>query len=42
MSNITFYTRYGDLLAMACLAVTMFVILIEIGKYVLKFQKKLR
>ena len=42
MSNITFYTRFGDLLAMACLAVTMFVILIEIGKYVLKFQKKLR
>jgi apolipoprotein N-acyltransferase len=38
----TFYTRYGDILALACLAGAMSVILIEIGKYMLKFQKTLR
>jgi apolipoprotein N-acyltransferase len=38
----TFYTRYGDMLALACLAGAMSVILVEIGKYMLNFQKKLR
>jgi apolipoprotein N-acyltransferase len=38
----TFYTRYGDLLALACLAGAMSAILIEIGKYMLKFQKSPR
>jgi apolipoprotein N-acyltransferase len=38
----TFYTRYGDMLALACLAGAMSAILIEIGKYMLKFQKSPR
>jgi hypothetical protein len=38
----TFYTRFGDLLALACLAGTMFGILFEFGKSVLKFQKRPR
>jgi hypothetical protein len=29
----TFYTRFGDLFAMACLAGTIFGILLEFGKY---------
>jgi apolipoprotein N-acyltransferase len=36
----TFYTRYGDILALACLGGTTFVILIEIGNYMLKFRKR--
>ena len=36
----TFYTRFGDLLALACLAGTIFVILFEIGKYALKLKKR--
>jgi len=40
--NITFYTRFGDLFAMACLAGAIFGILLEFGKYALKFQKKPR
>ncbi len=38
----TFYTRFGDLFALACLASTIFGILLEIGKYALRFQKKPR
>ena len=36
----TFYTHFGDLLALACLAGTMFVILFEFGKYAVKFKKR--
>ena len=36
----TFYTRFGDLLALACLVGTIFVILFEIGKYTLKFKNR--
>jgi apolipoprotein N-acyltransferase len=39
--NKTVYTRYGDILALACLIGTTFVILLEIGNYMLKFQKKI-
>ena len=35
----TFYTRFGDLLALACLAGTMFVILFEFGKYALNLKR---
>jgi apolipoprotein N-acyltransferase len=35
----TFYTRFGDLFAMACLAGTIFVILVEIRKYWPIFKK---
>jgi apolipoprotein N-acyltransferase len=38
----TFYTRFGDLFALACLAGTIFGILLEFGKYTLGFQKKPR
>jgi apolipoprotein N-acyltransferase len=34
-----FYTRFGDLMALACLAGTMFVILFKFGKYVLKLKR---
>jgi apolipoprotein N-acyltransferase len=37
--NITFYTRFGDLFAIACLAGTIFVILFGIAKYAPKFKK---
>ncbi|MBW2437147.1 MAG: apolipoprotein N-acyltransferase [Deltaproteobacteria bacterium] len=36
----TVYTRFGDLLALACLASTMFVILLEFGKYAHRFKKR--
>ena len=35
----TFYTRFGDLLALACLAGTIFVILFEIVQYRLRLRK---
>ncbi len=35
----TVYTRFGDLMALACLAGTMFVILFEFGKYALKLKR---
>ena len=35
----TFYTRFGDLLALACLAGTFFVILLELGKYALNLKR---
>ena len=38
----TFYTRFGDLFALACLAGTFSVILFEFGKFGLRFQKKPR
>jgi apolipoprotein N-acyltransferase len=38
--HITFYTRFGDLFAIACLVGTIFVILYEIRKYALKFKKR--
>jgi apolipoprotein N-acyltransferase len=37
--NKTFYTRFGDLLSLACLAGTIFGILLEIGKYALRFKQ---
>jgi apolipoprotein N-acyltransferase len=37
--NITFYTRFGDLLALACLAGALFGILFEFGKYVLRLRR---
>jgi apolipoprotein N-acyltransferase len=40
--NKTFYTRYGDIFVLTCLVGTIFVILLAIGNYMLKFQKKLR
>ncbi len=40
MRNTTFYTRFGDLFALACLAGALFGILLEFGKYALKFKKK--
>ncbi len=36
----TFYTRFGDLFALACLAGTIFVILSKFGKNAFRFQKK--
>ncbi|MGD2187476.1 MAG: apolipoprotein N-acyltransferase [Desulfobacterales bacterium] len=38
--NITFYTRFGDLFAQACLAGTLFGILFELGNYRLRFKKR--
>jgi apolipoprotein N-acyltransferase len=35
----TFYTRFGDLFALACLAGTIFGILLEFGKYALRLRK---
>jgi apolipoprotein N-acyltransferase len=35
----TFYTRFGDLLALACLTGTIFVILFELGKYALNLKR---
>jgi len=35
----TVYTRFGDLMALACLAGTMFVMLFEFGKYAHRFKK---
>ena len=39
LSHITFYTRYGDLLAIACLSGSLFGILFVMGKMILKFRK---
>lgn len=39
MRNLTFYTRFGDLLAMACLVGALFGILLEFGKYALRLKK---
>ena len=36
----TLYTRFGDVLAWACLAVTLFLILLDFGKYV--FRRRIR
>lgn len=36
---ITFYTRFGDLFALACLAGALFGILLELGKYALKLKR---
>ena len=38
--NITFYTRFGDLLALACLVGAFFGILFELGKYALRFKRE--
>ena len=38
--STTFYTRFGDLFALACLAGAVFGILLEFGKYALKFKKR--
>jgi len=35
----TFYTRFGDLFALACLAGTIFGILLEFGKSALRLIK---
>jgi apolipoprotein N-acyltransferase len=35
----TVYTRFGDLLALACLAGALFGILFEIGKYALRLRR---
>ena len=40
ISEKTFYTRFGDLLALACLVGWLFVIILEFGKYGLKFRKR--
>ena len=37
--NITFYTRFGDLFALACLAGALFGILLEFGKYGLRLKR---
>ncbi len=42
ISEKTFYTRFGDLFAMACVVGSLFVIILAFGKYALKFQKKPR
>lgn len=42
LHQITFYTRYGDLFAIACLMGAVFGILLVLGRSVLKFQKKPR
>ncbi|MGD2099103.1 MAG: apolipoprotein N-acyltransferase [Desulfobacterales bacterium] len=42
LSPITFYTRYGDLFALACLTGAVFAILLVLGKSALRFQKKPR
>ncbi len=34
----TIYTRFGDLFALACLAVTLFVILLKFGKYAFRLK----
>jgi apolipoprotein N-acyltransferase len=39
LSQITFYTRYGDLFALACLAGALFAILLVMGKSALKLSK---
>jgi apolipoprotein N-acyltransferase len=36
----TFYTRFGDIFALACLAGSLFVIILAFGKYALKFIKR--
>ncbi|MCK5204405.1 MAG: apolipoprotein N-acyltransferase, partial [Desulfobacterales bacterium] len=36
----TFYTRFGDLFAIACLAGTIFGILLEFGKYALRLRRR--
>ena len=40
ISEKTFYTRFGDLLALACLVGWLFVIILEFGKYGLRFRKR--
>jgi apolipoprotein N-acyltransferase len=42
ISEKTFYTRFGDLFALACLAGSLFAIILAFGKYALRFQKKPR
>jgi apolipoprotein N-acyltransferase len=42
LRQITFYTRFGDLFAMACLTGAVFAILLVLGKSALKLQKKPR
>ncbi|MGD9174041.1 MAG: apolipoprotein N-acyltransferase [Desulfobacterales bacterium] len=42
LRQVTFYTRFGDLFAMACLTGAVFGILVVLGKSALKFQKKPR
>jgi len=39
ISEKTFYTRFGDLFALACLAGSIFVIILELGKFALKFKR---
>jgi apolipoprotein N-acyltransferase len=40
ISAKSFYTRFGDLFALACLAGSLFVIILELGKYALSFRKR--
>lgn len=40
ISQKTFYTRFGDLFALACMAVSLFVIILELGKYALRFKQR--
>jgi apolipoprotein N-acyltransferase len=40
ISEKTFYTRFGDLFAMACVAGSLFVIILAFGKSALKFIKR--
>ena len=40
ISEKTFYTRFGDLFALTCLAGSLFAIILEFGKYTLKFIKR--
>lgn len=40
ISEKTFYTRFGDLFALACLVGSIFGIILEFGKYALRFRKR--
>jgi apolipoprotein N-acyltransferase len=40
ISEKTVYTRFGDLFALTCLSVSLFAIILEFGKYGLKFIKR--
>jgi len=40
ISEKTFYTRFGDLFALACLVGSVFVIILAFGKYALRFIKR--
>jgi apolipoprotein N-acyltransferase len=40
ISKKTFYTRFGDLFALTCLAGSLFAIILEFGTYALRFRKR--